>query len=105
MLRAREIHQGDAALHVAALHEDATETRRGRWGIFLNRGGMDFHGFSKRIGLVWSSNFWEKWSWDDLKWFHEFHVLYLAFADVVYIFWGILEGCNAIINFDSSAGV
>ena len=28
MLRAREVHQGDAALDVVALHEDATETRR-----------------------------------------------------------------------------
>ena len=35
MLRAREIHQGDAALHVAALHEDATETRRGRCFFFI----------------------------------------------------------------------
>jgi len=42
MLRAREIHQGDAALHLAALHEDATETRRGGWGDFPS--GMDFPG-------------------------------------------------------------
>jgi hypothetical protein len=58
MLRAREIHQGDAALHVAALHEDATETRRGRW--FFLSWGMDFFPFGEGFSLIFRREFAEK---------------------------------------------
>ena len=49
MLRAREVHQRDAALDVVALHKDATETRRPLEGGVFAVFAVDVVGFYREI--------------------------------------------------------